>query len=140
MEKTNSEQKTEKLIEEVYGKDSVPESSKLQINEETPLKKPPIEEQKAMEKNENVLMDFSSTFKQTTKAGKAAKKKKMALAAAKRAAAAQNGDDENSVPQDSTDNVNKDLEDENWIPNDEDLNLDTEAIEAMIPRNLKITQ
>lgn len=54
-------------------------------------------------------MDFSNTFKQTTKAGKAAKKKKMALAAAKRAAASDNGEDE--VPQDSTDNINQDLED-----------------------------
>lgn len=46
-------------------------------------------------------------------------------------------DSENVLPTDATDNVNKDLEDDNMLPQDEVL--DPEVIEAMIPRNLKIT-
>lgn len=91
MENLNSAQKTDKLIEEVFG-----ENDPIVAKEE-------IKEEKT--KNESMLFDFSSTFKQTTKAGKAAKKKKKALAdaAAKRAS---KGDDENAVPVDETDNIN----------------------------------
>jgi len=41
------------------------------------------------------------------------------------------------VPQDATDDVNKDLEDSNMLVADQIT--DPALIEAMIPRNLKIT-
>lgn len=47
-----------------------------------------------------------------------------------------NPDDENDVPEDKTDDVNKDLEDQNLLPNDNDTKLSSEEIEALIPRNL----
>ena len=60
-------------------------------------------------------MDFTSTFKQNTKAGKSFKKK---ANQAKKKAGQQNGDGKDYIPQDTTDNVNKDLEDANFIHND----------------------
>ena len=44
------------------------------------------------------------------------------------------------IPEDKTDDVNKDLEDQNIIPNDAIGELDAEEIEKLIPRNLQITQ
>jgi hypothetical protein len=44
------------------------------------------------------------------------------------------------VPQDTTDNVNKDLEDANFIQNDAtNIIYEPEEIAAMIPKNLQIT-
>lgn len=48
-------------------------------------------------------------------------------------------DAENVIPEDATDNVNRDLEDDNLLPN-EALQFDAETLDKMIPRNLQITQ
>lgn len=80
-------------------------------------------------------MDFTSTFKQTTKAGKS--KMKKANAAKKKMS---NGESKD-MPNDTTDNVNKDLEDTNFLQNEAlDIIYDPEHIAAMIPKNLQITQ
>ena len=80
---------------------------------------------------DELLMDFTSAFKQGTKAGKS--KMKKANAAKKK-----NGE---AMPNDTTDNVNKDLEDANFLQNEAlDIIYDPEQIAAMIPKNLKITQ
>jgi len=55
-------------------------------------------------------MDFSSSFKQTTRAGKAMKKKAAANKKKK--------SNSKSLPRDGTDDVNKDLEDSNFLQND----------------------
>ena len=50
-------------------------------------------------------------------------------------------ENENEVPVDDTDNVNKDLEDANFLPNDAlDATKDPEVIAKLIPKNLQITQ
>lgn len=60
--------------------------------------------------NEELLMDFTSSFKQTTRAGKAMKKKAAANKKKK--------SNSKSLPRDGTDDVNKDLEDANFLQND----------------------
>ena len=107
---SESAKKTDSLIDEVFG-----------------------EEIKPKPKEEQLVFDFTSAFKSDTKAGKSFKKKK------KPVLSSQKGDKENEVPEDATDNVNKDLEDANFLQDDA-LEYDKETIEAMIPRNLPITQ
>ena len=60
--------------------------------------------------NEELLMDFTSSFKQSTRAGKAMKKKTAANKKKK--------SNSKSLPRDGTDDVNKDLEDSNFLQND----------------------
>jgi hypothetical protein len=78
-----------------------------------------------------MLFDFTSAFKQDTKAGRTLKKNKPVLSSQKK--------QEDEIPTDDTDNVNKDLEDQNLIENDLDTK-DPAEIEKLIPRNLNITQ
>jgi hypothetical protein len=59
------------------------------------------------------------------------KKKKPVLSSKK--------ENENEVPDDSTDNVNKDLEDQNLELANDALTKDPAEIEKLIPRNLNIT-
>ena len=50
-------------------------------------------------------------------------------------------ENEDVVPKDATDNVNKDLEDDNFLPNDAlDESKDPAVLAIMIPKNLQITQ
>ena len=69
-----------------------------------------VENLKENPNKDELLMDFTSTFKQTTKAGKS--KIKKANAAKKKQV--QNGESKD-MPNDTTDNVNKDLEDANFL-------------------------
>lgn len=89
------------------------------------------EEKTAVVNNkEEMLFDFTSTFKQTTKAGKTFKKKPM-----KWEKAVTELESPKDIPIDKSDSVNRDLEEDNFIQNDE-LAKDPEAIEKLIPRNL----
>jgi len=81
-----------------------------------------LEEQ---EKEESLVMDFSTAFKNEGRRGVGMKKKKKKVGSATAI---------ETVGDDPLDDVNKDLEDENFIPN--------EALDQVIeiPRNLTITQ
>ena len=61
-------------------------------------------------------MDFTSAFKMETKAGKGMKKKKKPVLTSQNGV----GEDNDEQPRDATDDVNKDLEDEFFLPNDYD--------------------
>ena len=69
----------------------------------------------------NIIMDFSTAFKNDTRRGKGKKGKKKVVR--------QEGEDE----ADALDDLNKDLEDDNILDNDAEL------IIGEIPRNLTIT-
>ena len=85
------------------------------------------------EKEESLVMDFSTAFKANTRRGK----KKKGAAVAKKAVTTgdqpSNGTDE--LEPDALDDVNKDLEDANIFLSD-----DTNLVLDEIPRNLTITQ
>ena len=65
------------------------------------------------------------------------KPKKPVLSSQKKAGT----ENEDEVPDDATDNVNKDLEDANFLPNDAlDETKDPAVLAQLIPKNLQITQ
>ena len=74
------------------------------------------------EEDLNMVMDFSTAFKNDTRRGKGKKGKKKVVK--------QEGEDE----PDALDDINRDLEEENILENDIDLVI------GEIPRNLTITQ
>ena len=150
----NSAERIDSLISEVYGNEdpSIEQDVTLRQDEKkegpvakiaqnenikpkAPVQKQPEEEQK----RESVVFDFTSTFKQDTKAGRSMKKKskKPVLSSQKKAGT----ENEDEVPVDTTDNVNKDLEDANMLPNDAlDESKDPAVLAQLIPKNLQITQ
>lgn len=80
-------------------------------------------------------MDFTSTFKANTRAGRTLGRKPVLssqkTAPKKKLATPEDG----TIPNDQSDQVNKDFEDSNVVKI-ENEELDAEAIEKLIPRNL----
>ena len=90
---------------------------------------------------EQLVFDFTSTFKATTKAGRTMKKSKGTKPVLSSQRKKDGADDEEQLPEDATDDINRDLEDDNFLPDDAlDASKDPEVLEKLIPRNLQITQ